>query len=210
MKTRIVSSVFLIVCGNACTEVNSAPAKQVAPAAVVAAKGAAIGTAEGAVCKGGEGCCAPLDPNAVPNGAAALAVAGTKYGAGVTVAEVVPVSKILANPDEYAGKRVRVEGKVADVCQMRGCWFEMESDKPAETIKFKVTDGVMTFPTTAKGKYAVAEGIVKKMPLTLEQTIKMKEHEALEQGKPFDPASVKEPTTMIRLDGVGAVIRDQK
>lgn len=206
MKSHIFSSLFLMVCGTACAEVNSTPAQQVAPAAVVAAKV----TGEGAVCKGGEGCCAPLDPKAVPNGSAALALAGTKYGAGVTVAEVVPVSKILANPDEYAGKRVRVEGKVADVCQMRGCWFEMESDKPAETIKFKVTDGVMTFPTTAKGKFAVAEGIVKKMPLTLEQTIKMKEHEALEQGKPFDPASVKEPTTMIRLDGVGAVIRDQK
>jgi len=210
MKTRIFSNLFLILltiaAATACAEVNSTPVKQVAPAAVVAAKV----TGEGAVCKGGEGCCAPLDPKAVPNGSAALAVVGTKYGAGVTVVEVVPVSKILANPDEYAGKRVRVEGIVADVCQMRGCWFEMESDKPTETIKFKVTDGVMTFPTTAKGKYAVAEGIVKKMPLTLEQTIKMKEHEAVEQGKTFDPATVKEPTTMIRLDGVGAVIRDQK
>ncbi|MSP93405.1 MAG: DUF4920 domain-containing protein [Myxococcales bacterium] len=120
------------------------------------------------------------------------------------------MSQILANPDAWVGKAVRVEGQVTDVCQMRGCWFEMASDQPYKTIKFKVTDGVMVFPMTARGKYAVAEGTVRKFELSLEQTKKVLAHEAEEKGEVFDAATVTAPMTVVRLDGLGAAIRDQK
>ena len=44
----------------------------------------------------------------------------------MTLAETTSVARILADPDAYVGKRVRIEGKVVDVCPMKGCWMEME------------------------------------------------------------------------------------
>src|SRR5262249_40544110 len=48
--------------------------------------------------------------------APSLRAAEKSYGAGVTLAETTSVAKILADPDAYVGKKVRIEGQVADVC----------------------------------------------------------------------------------------------
>lgn len=169
------------------------------------------GSCCGGACGAGSTCNAPDDPARVqpeaPAGAA-LQLAGEKYGAGVTLAEKVDIATILAQPDAWVGKRVRVEAEVADVCRMRGCWMELkDADKK---MRFKVVDGQITFPVSAIGKFAVAEGTVRKIPLDLAQTKRMMAHEAEEMGKPFDPASVTAPMTLVRIDGSGAVIRDKR
>lgn len=155
-------------------------------------------------------CAVDIDPKLAAEHGPALAMDGDKFGQGVTLAESVKISDLAADPEKYAGRRVRIEGQVEDVCQMAGCWFTVKSDIAGKTMKFKVTDGVMVFPMSAKGKYAVAEGTVRKMQLNLEATKKVLAHEAEEQGRPFDPATVTEALTIVRIDGLGAVIRVKK
>lgn len=140
--------------------------------------------------------------------AQAGAIPGELFGDGVKESQAVAITDILASPDQYAGKTVRVEGTVTDVCPKRGCWFEMAGTKPGDKLRFKVQDGVMVFPMTAKGKYAVAEGVVVAQKLSLEETREYLEYQAREYGKEYDPASVTEPMTVVRLDGKGAVLRD--
>ncbi len=213
-----LSIVCLLLSAVACAKAEPpvaapalAPGAPTPAAAAVTAPTVATTTAAPACGHGDNPACATnIDPKVAAEHGPELALAGDKFGQGVTLTETVSIDALLANPDAYAGKRVRVEGEVEDVCRMRGCWFAMKGEKPGQTMKFKVTDGLMTFPVSAIGKWAVAEGQVRKMPLTLEQTIKVKEHEAQEQGQPFDPASVKEAMTLVRLDGLGAVIRDKK
>ena len=134
---------------------------------------------------------------------------GTVYGDGVKATETLKISELVAKADELEGKSVRVEGLVTGVCAKRGCWFQMASDKEFESITFKVVDGVMVFPMSMKGKYAVAEGVVQKTPLDLEQTRAFLAHKAEEAGEKFDPESVTEPLTIIQLKGTGAVVRAQ-
>ncbi len=177
-----------------------------APAAAAVPAAPAAPTCQGAGCGPGDPL-APLPPAATS--AAALSLPGTRYGAGVTLATGTSVAEILAHPDAWSGKRVRIEGEVADVCQMRGCWMEVKGEE-GKTLKFKVTDGQIEFPKDSAGKHAVAEGTVRLIPLSLEQTRKVKAHEAEEQGKPFDPASVTAPENLVRLDGIGAVLSDKK
>ncbi|MBI4535670.1 MAG: DUF4920 domain-containing protein [Ignavibacteriae bacterium] len=137
-----------------------------------------------------------------------LALAGNpkKYGKEITKKEVTKISDILANPEEFDGKRVLVEGAVVDVCAMRGCWIKLASDKEFETIRFKVEDGVIIFPMDAKGKDARAEGVVSVRTQTVDQQIKQGEEHAKEEGKTFDPSTVKGPKTIIQINGEGAVI----
>lgn len=142
--------------------------------------------------------------------AAAGDVPGTKYGAGVKQPTTVSVEEVLANPQAYANKPIRVEGMVTDVCPKRGCWFEIAGTKPGQKLRFKVQDGDMVFPMEAKGKFAVAEGVLAVRELTIEETKQMAEYQAKEYGIAYDPASITKPSTQLRLDGTGAVIREQK
>ena len=139
------------------------------------------------------------------------AVCGAEvYGGGVSVAEPTPIGKILADPDAYVGKTVRIEGKVLDVCPMKGCWMELAGEDGKQSLKVKVDDGMIVFPVTSKGKLAVAEGTVEAIPMTKEQYVGWLEHLAEERGETFDAADVaamgEGPFRILQLKGTGARI----
>lgn len=134
---------------------------------------------------------------------------GKTYGAGVKAAETTSMAKILADPDAWVGKRVRIEGKVVDVCPMKGCWMELEEADGGAKIKVKVDDGVIVFPVDAKGKLAVAEGTVESIPMTRERYVAWLEHLAEEKGQKLDPSSVGEgPYRVFQIKGEGAEIAE--
>jgi hypothetical protein len=87
-----------------------------------------------------------------------------KFGKPLTLKETTKISDIYASPDKYQDKRVKVQGKIADVCTDMGCWIEIvgdkTGDKDAPTLRFKVDDGVIVFPASIKGKVALAEGVI--------------------------------------------------
>jgi hypothetical protein len=145
--------------------------------------------------------------------APAAAARGTVYGKGVKAPKVLRVSELLANPEAYVGKVVRVKGTVTDVCPMRGCWIRIAAE-PAKgaapagggTVTFKVTDGVMEFPTSAKGHQADAEGVLTKLELSEEAAVARARHEAEEKGVPYDPKVFPTVRVVYLLKGTGAVI----
>jgi len=132
---------------------------------------------------------------------------GNKYGKDLSLKDKTKISKILENPKSFVGKKVLVEGNVVGVCEKRGCWIELASDKPYQKIKVKVKDGEIVFPMEEKGKSALVEGEVYEIKLTKEQALAVAENEAKEHGKKFDPASVTGPVTLYQIKGLGAVIK---
>ena len=130
-----------------------------------------------------------------------------ELGKGVKTAESTPISKILADPDAYIGKTVRIEGKVLDVCPMKGCWMELQGEDGKQSLKVRVDDGVIVFPVTSKGKLAVAEGTVEAIPMSRDQYVDWLEHLSHEKGETFDAASVGEgPFRIVQIKGTGARI----
>ncbi len=129
-----------------------------------------------------------------------------KFGKELTLKTLTKVSDILASPDEYNGKRVLVKGPITGVCEMRGCWINIGSDKEFGQIQFKVDDGVIVFPMDTQGKTVTAEGIVDVRTVSAEDQIKQGKHHAEETGEEFDPATVTGPKVIVRLLGEGAVI----
>lgn len=150
------------------------------------------------------------ETKAAPAKPVAQKLEGTSYGSGVTLPETISIAELKANVDKYVGKDVRVEGLVTGVCPKRGCWFDMAGENAGESMRFKVKDGVMVFPMEANGKYAVAQGKVRKMPMTLEQSKRWATYQRDSYGADIDPDKITEPLTIVRLDGSGAVIRDAK
>ncbi len=130
-----------------------------------------------------------------------------KLGQPLTLKSQTPIQELLASPDAYVGKTVQVKGKVTEVCEMMGCWTNLV-DADGKMIKVKVNDGEIVFPKTAVGRTAIAEGELKKFELTREQAIARAKHEAEEQGRKFNPESVKSGTTIYQIQGTGAVLLD--
>lgn len=139
---------------------------------------------------------------------AAGALAGEKktYGEGITGEELVKVSDLLATPDEYVGKTVRVKGLVVGTCAHRGCWINVAGDKEGDKVRVKVQDGVIVFPPELVGDTVIAEGVWTANELTMEQTKKVCEAQAKKEGKEFKEDEVTTCMTLYQITGTGAVV----
>ena len=133
---------------------------------------------------------------------------GTVYGEQPTLTDTTLISTILAAPESYLGQRVLVAGTVVEVCEKRGCWLQLGSDREFETMRVKVEDGVIVFPMTARGHQAVVEGVMEKVVLSADEAREQARMHAEEQGLPFDSTATFEPTTTYQLRGIGARIAD--
>lgn len=122
---------------------------------------------------------------------------------GVTA---VRIGELMAEPESYLGKRIRVEGLVDDVCPMKGCWIKILEEQSKTTIRFKVEDDVIVFPAEAKGHNVVAEGILRSKELDEDAAREWFKHLADEKGESFDAASVTGPVTIYEIEGMGALI----
>ena len=139
--------------------------------------------------------------------AGALAFAAeVKLGEPLTLKSQTAIAALTAKPAGFVDKQVQVKGKVTEVCEKMGCWMQLVDPATNAAVRIKVKDGVIVFPKEAVGKMAVAEGKFVKIELTKEQAIERAKHEAEEQNRPFDPASVKGPVTIYQIAGTGAVI----
>ncbi len=94
--------------------------------------------------------------------APATKVAPEIFGAPLTNVAETPLDTVIASPEEFAGKTVRVSGTARRVCQRKGCWMELattsSADAPACRVKFK--DYGFFVPTDSAGALAVLEGEV--------------------------------------------------
>jgi len=131
---------------------------------------------------------------------------GTVYGERPTMTDTTLVSAILSAPESHLGQRVLVTGTVVQVCEARGCWLQLGSDRPEETLKVKVEDGVIIFPMTARGKRAVVEGVVERVVMTADEARAEARRHAAESRQPFDSTAVFEASTTYQLRGIGALI----
>jgi hypothetical protein len=98
--------------------------------------------------------------------AATLAASSDQtLGKGIDLAEVTSIKALYETPDKYVGKTIRVDGIVTAVCEEMGCWMALGADAKAEhVVRFKVGhDAGITFPVTARGKTASAQGVFEKI-----------------------------------------------
>jgi hypothetical protein len=128
-------------------------------------------------------------------------------GQGVTLAETTAAADLLAHPQTFAGRPVRVEGEVVAVCEMAGCWLELRAAGEGRTVRVKVDDGAIVFPVAARGRRAVAQGTVEVSELDRDAYLRRLQHEADEQGTTFDPASIGAgPFQTVEIHGTGAEV----
>jgi hypothetical protein len=134
------------------------------------------------------------------------AAGSTHYGKPFTVTEETKISAILAAPEKFAGKKVKVRGTVTSVCAERGCFLNIKGDQKFQELQFKVDDGVIVFPADALGREAVAEGVISVKVFSEQEQKDMCVVEAKALNRKFDPEKIKGPMKVVRLDGLGAAL----
>lgn len=138
---------------------------------------------------------------------AALLLAGElKLGAPLALKKQTAIAALDSEPADFVNKQVQVKGKVVEVCEKAGCWMNLVDTKTSAKVRIKVKDGEIVFPKEAVGKMAVAEGTFTKIEMTKDQLIAQLKHEAEENNKKFDPATVTEGKTIYQIKGTGAVV----
>jgi hypothetical protein len=124
----------------------------------------------------------------------------TYVGNQLTDAPKVSVSELLAKPEMFAGKTVRVEGNVTAMCHHKRGWFAIQ-DQGERAGKFVrvITTPKFLVPAGSIGRKARAEGTVE----VLEESAGAAQHYA-EGHKLGDPSEVKGPVTRVVLRANGA------
>ena len=108
-------------------------------------------------------------PEAAAPAAAATEAAATEatgdwkhFGAPFTIAEATPASAVFADPTPLAGKVVRVEGELTEVCQKMGCWAVVRDDA-GHAVRITMKDHAFGIDKDMAGRGCDVEGeLVKK------------------------------------------------
>ncbi len=110
----------------------------------------------------------------------------------------VPLSEVIANGEEYAGKEVLVTASVNKVCAKKGCFFIAQSGD--ETARVTFIDYSFFVPTDAGGKEVTIQGVFSEAELTEERA----KHYAEDAGQ--DPDRIKGPQKEYSIVATSVVI----
>jgi hypothetical protein len=97
-----------------------------------------------------------------------------KFGAPVTARKAVDIAKLSKDPARFAGRKVRLEGTVKEVCQGKGCWVEVESG--GASFLARSLDESVLLPKDCKGRRIAIQGVVKALPRAIKEEPKEEGH----------------------------------
>jgi hypothetical protein len=124
------------------------------------------------------------------------------FGKPLSSKKALSLQEALQQPSKYQNQKVLLEGKISDVCQMKGCWLMLSDGERAIRIKF---EGYSFFvPKDSKGKKVRAEGRLSQETLSEE----MARHYAAEQSNKSDLSAIKGPQQVVTFEATGVAISD--
>ncbi len=133
--------------------------------------------------------------------APASAIKGVTYGAGTTSEGAISINELDSklSDNKYNGK---VTGKVAEVCQEKGCWMKVEkADGEKVMVKFK--DYKFFMPKDIVGKEVVLDGEAQ----VKEVSVKQLQHYAKDAGKSEQEIKkIKEPKKELQFVAKGVLV----
>ena len=131
------------------------------------------------------------------------------YGDDFNYDSIQSISSLIDNPNQFLDKQIVTEGKIVDVCPMKGCWIEIKDSDSDQIIRVKVQDDVIIFPQDSKEKKVIVNGVFTKIEFTEDQAIKWKIHLAEEKGLKLEKSDVTLDSSDLieyRIKGLGAKI----
>jgi hypothetical protein len=92
-----------------------------------------------------------------------------RRGDDLTNAAALSVADCTSQAKDLNGKPVKVSGTVEQVCAAKGCWWVLAGEPGQETIRITAKGYGFFVPKDAKGKKAIAEGVLEVKELTQDE-----------------------------------------
>lgn len=124
------------------------------------------------------------------------------YGEKITLKTTLPLQTILKDQNNFMEKEVYVEGTILEVCQNKGCWMVVGTEKENIRVEFK---GYKFFvPYDSEKKKVRMQGSLKKKTVS-EKTV---EHMTSEMTNPptVTTDTTKKEQTMVYFEATGVEI----
>src|SRR6185503_4773197 len=127
-----------------------------------------------------------------------------KRGSPIGNSEKVSLATVLASPDKFSGKTVRIEGVVVRSCKMEGCWAEIAPDATSKrSVRVTMKDHAFFIPLQSAGSFARAEGVFKVKTLSKAEV----DHLVNEDGAKFDNRNTDGSVTEVSFEATGIELR---
>lgn len=127
-----------------------------------------------------------------------------KRGAPIGTAKMVSLAKVLASPDKFAGRTVRVEGVIVRSCKTEGCWAELAPEKDtARSVRVKMKDHAFFIPLQSAGSLARAEGVFTVKTISKAEV----DHMIADDGAKFDKRNPDGSVTEVSFEASGIELR---
>lgn len=134
-------------------------------------------------------------------------VEGVHFGETISEKGAMSYDELLAEMDKKGGlEGIKVEGKVENVCQKKGCWMTIVSENPdAEVMFVKFKDYGFFMPLELSGKKVVMQGNAFIETTSVDEL----RHYAEDEGKSAEEiAKITEPKKEFKFLADGVVILD--
>jgi hypothetical protein len=128
-----------------------------------------------------------------------------QFGDGVKAGtEPLTLAAVMANPQQFVGKPVRLAAPITGVCQSKGCWMNLgkplANGNPPVFVKFK--DYGFFVPKDASGREAVVVGQLSFKQETVAET----KHYLEDAGKHDEAKKITEGRKVLRFMASGVAI----
>ncbi len=127
------------------------------------------------------------------------------FGAKIDDKGVMPYAKLVSEMAAKDSLAVKVKGKVAEVCQVKGCWMSIvEEGKEDMFVKFK--DYGFFMPLDISGKEVIMEGYAFREVTSVEEL----QHYAEDEGKsPEEIAAITQPEEELKFMASGVILLNE-
>lgn len=121
------------------------------------------------------------------------------FGSELTLSEPTALADVMRAPERYAERPILLRGKLADVCQKKGCWTILKDGEAHVRVRFK--DYGFFLPKDSVGREAWAEGVVTVRTISEKEA---RHYEAESRGG--DPGSIHGPQREVAFTASGVRI----
>ena len=129
------------------------------------------------------------------------------FGAKITANKAMPFHKLVQKMSASDSLQTKVTGTVESVCQMKGCWMNIVSDKTGEAMFVKFEDYGFFMPKNISGRQVVMEGTAFREVTPVDEL----RHYAEDEGKSAEEiAKITEPQEELKFMATGVVLLAEK
>jgi flagellar motor protein MotB len=130
-----------------------------------------------------------------------------QFGAAIDEQGIMKFADVKQQLKDTSATRAKLSGKVASVCQKKGCWMKVALDESKDTVMVRFKDYGFFVPKNAAGKHVVMDG---KAHIDT-MSVKKRRHYARDAGMSKEEVQkINEPKEKMAYQASGVILKEDE